>query len=1760
MSFLRAHHSRVLDAVALGILALALSGTAHGSSEHASVAKGLENPTGYTFGGLDSVNLFNGALSLSLPIGQEYSVSPALSYRVGLTWMHAPWSYTGVDCTPGGVSGCDGLPAGDNVILVDPDERSNAGLGWRLSFPELVSPPLNGNTVYNLLEPDGTKRLFSDNLWNEANPNPNLWYSTDGSFLRLKLNQSGASCSTPVLSNCHLVELPSGLVYEFDPAVRTVAGEQALRLHRLRRIIDRFGHYVQIDYDATTKDWTITDSVGRSHTIEVSADPFEPTFERVDKVTLAAFEGTTASWDLNYTTGGFTVVDPGSVPQTTSTFSQLDSLTLPDGNSFALSYDTEFNVDQVDLPTGGHYAYEYAGWNVGPEPGPFEPSFPFFRAVTGVSERTENDGTVDSTWTYEHPVIISSEYHQTNVVTPEGDLTKHYFSTDESTAGLPIALCVAADCFDSPATANDTTSSGGTVYLSREEYEGQTGDAVRSVYLAYTGNSLITGANGDALFSRFRAPRIVAEKTVFHQDGDAVAETFYEDYDGLGHHRTQRLEGTFFGTDQDHWNKRLSTTSYNPSSDFECPWGFNQTCTGTPDIPTSSEVWLLELYDETTSKAWKNNANSTETFVQKLCFDSTTGFLEGRRLIADFSAPVVMTPRDVLQLFTEGTVATAGFVTKEEYFGGDLSNTLGTTGDPCDPNASSAEYAFDLTYQNVGLATRRAAGSTLDLADQTIDLNTGLVASSRDIAGVQTDFGYDDMSRIVDAQTFGNGDDACTVVEYLPPASPEPARVVTSTRSTCTGTTQLTRSETRYDGLGRTVEQRETMPGGGISKRVSGYTGSGWLQSVTELESSPTNGNSTRYNNYDRYGRPSLITGPDESAVSLTYSGVRRVTKTFSITQMESQPDFGSWSASDLTKYTQTTGSHSRTENYDRFGRLKYVQEATDPFDNSTEPRSTYFYAPSDRLSRVRSVEVGTTRLGAEQNRNMNYDGRGFLETEVHPENGTVSYKYDSRGNLREKTDALRTLKYEYDALERATLVEEDGADDIKAFTYYGQNSGSDLRMGKLKTAERFNEVGAGTASVLETYSYEGRAGRISRRSTLVTLPGGPTVPDGWAVPWTQGFVWDSLGNLSSLEYPCRSSLSTPDACASVARPVIFAYDRGFLTAVSDDRGGVAPYISEIEYHDNGAYKHSVFEGYLDSAQSPTDVRVSYGRDPAAMARPASVAFETGSFSSESWTVGATLALQYDGSGNVASFGGDQFFYDPAGRLQAMRGGLVQDYDYDNFGNRVAIRTITNSGATLVEEFEPTSILTNRLTKAGYGFDSVGNVTNRPGNVTYTWDPLNMVEHQTNGAAITYFLYTADDERIGVERPFGEGYDWRLRDLGGRVLSEFSSPAAVAEIFSDGFESGDMNAWSCAGNCGTRGASSPTELPASWKADLIHRGGNHEVTVAPGELGERRMAFVRDYLGTTRVVFQSDGGTENYYFLPFGRQQFPSPTGSSIVETTLRYTNHERDVGIETDVLDDLDYMRARYCSPLEGRFLSVDPINSGKPLSPQTWNRYAYGRNGPALFVDIDGKDSFIVFRSIAGTAVEHSFVVSGVDSVGGLLNPGSRVLSMGPDTGFASAIRHEVFPTFFPAPTLVKFGEGDGTYDADLEVWLALGKSDSGKLARVFRIDAPDDVVNATFDAIQENRQYSTTPGKSRRRANSNTGAVATAVYSSGSPTAAGGLWTNLKAPGSANYGGLDLDLDGDGKRDNRGPNAGGTNAVVRCDSGYQFGPCTK
>jgi len=82
-----------------------------------------------------------------------------------------------------------------------------------------------------------------------------------------------------------------------------------------------------------------------------------------------------------------------------------------------------------------------------------------------------------------------------------------------------------------------------------------------------------------------------------------------------------------------------------------------------------------------------------------------------------------------------------------------------------------------------------------------------------------------------------------------------------------------------------------------------------------------------------------------------------------------------------------------------------------------------------------------------------------------------------------------------------------------------------------------------------------------------------------------------------------------------------------------------------------------------------------------------------------------------------------------------------------------------------------------------------------------------------------------------------------------------------------------------------------------------------------------------------------------------------------------------------------LDYMLARHYDSSLGRFVRVDPSRrSVHAVDPQSWSRYTYARNSPVVFLDPNGRESYVATEirgECAGLGRHMGIVVP--DHVGG-------------------------------------------------------------------------------------------------------------------------------------------------------------------------------
>jgi RHS repeat-associated protein len=362
-------------------------------------------------------------------------------------------------------------------------------------------------------------------------------------------------------------------------------------------------------------------------------------------------------------------------------------------------------------------------------------------------------------------------------------------------------------------------------------------------------------------------------------------------------------------------------------------------------------------------------------------------------------------------------------------------------------------------------------------------------------------------------------------------------------------------------------------------------------------------------------------------------------------------------------------------------------------------------------------------------------------------------------------------------------------------------------------------------------------------------------------------------------------------------RAVTYGYTRGRLISIPG-------FVNNVVYHLNGMISQ------VQRANGTTDAQTLAANW---LPRPDSLSTLRGGT-----TLWKTDTYQYDGSGNVWKMGTASFVYD---RLSRVTSGTVfpgtlgtgtahtQSYSFDLFGNIQSLTTQVGAGTPSARS-TPTSTTTNRLNAAVY--DAAGNMTAWSGN-SFEYDGFNqMVRHISSGEDWRY-IYTADDERFWSYRVGGGGSLWTLRDLGGLVARQYNAHAGWTDYRDSIFRSGTVLA----------------------SAD------------SPGTGGAVRHLHP-DHLGTPRLITNSAGnpvpsGFHTYY--PFGEEI--AGTYNSTFTERLRFTGHERDLVNPAGQGDDLDYMHARHCSPVVGRFLSPDPF-LGSSTAPQSWNHFSYAQSSP--------------------------------------------------------------------------------------------------------------------------------------------------------------------------------------------------------------------
>jgi RHS repeat-associated protein len=239
---------------------------------------------------------------------------------------------------------------------------------------------------------------------------------------------------------------------------------------------------------------------------------------------------------------------------------------------------------------------------------------------------------------------------------------------------------------------------------------------------------------------------------------------------------------------------------------------------------------------------------------------------------------------------------------------------------------------------------------------------------------------------------------------------------------------------------------------------------------------------------------------------------------------------------------------------------------------------------------------------------------------------------------------------------------------------------------------------------------------------------------------------------------------------------------------------------------------------------------------------------------------------------------------------------------------------------------------TNQCSASGFVYDDAGNLTTYK-DWTLAYDAENRQKTLVDGS--TTWTYSYDGEGRRVKKTNGVTTTVYVYDAMGKLAAEYASAA-------------------------------PADQPDCSRCFL---------TV--------------DHLGSTRLVTDAGGQVKRRTdYHPFGWEINPGYGDRNSVDGYAatdkfnpKFTGHPRDY----DSGLGLDYFGARYFSAAQGRFTSADPfLGSGRAEDPQSWNRYAYGRNNPLRFVDPNGLDYYDQSGNrLGGSGDESNYVVTDEEEI---------------------------------------------------------------------------------------------------------------------------------------------------------------------------------
>ena len=1330
---------------------------------------------------VDSVNVYNGALTLPIAVGPAYPVGPKLKFQALLAYNSVVWEF-----------GNPGPDDQSDVGLYQPIKADpSLAVGW--SFLAGAIKPcgvVQNSNCY--VGPDGSERLF------DQSPAANYFRTSDGSQLLLHALGGGGFEMWDGDGNRYVFDWH---VTGYDDAPQSYLFDLGRGRNGwyLTGLTDPFGNGVTLAYysglgtaspcwtshcPTATNSWilhTVRRGATTLLTVNLGTDPGAPGITNlVTSIDVAAAGGTTARWSLSRGTVTVTRGEPNLPALTLPTLNTLKLPTIPTPQ-YAFTWnaggaDSGYGglLKTVTLPTGAVLSYVWGAYSfyhgrtaaissncaslgppndapvkqsgrpaagvktngsepLEPEPGiagtdcsPQNPNR-WLDGVKGVVRRTETftraDGAVvDAVTDYAQYAFPFGE--QGTVSDSDGPQTVTLVAHPADRDGHRSAI---ATLFWG---ARMGTTGGGSP-------GGRVGADIRSAtydHDPYPGlispfPQPLCGSSADALCVT-HAIR-VAQRTYEYDNGSAETGD-----------RRLKQETTYFGpTAADGGCPGCASHTVTFSNAGADTWEGNgrhygveahtgnlgadaRTITTDWDpvnwtsMPPSGQRPLPNVLKQRTE------AQGSSVADRYFEFDVATGFLKGS-FVYDPAKDVAL----VSCRYDDGDGNAYRELTKTVASSSPPARTYCSNTHPSFPSVGTDGDMFGkaLTFQDGQSLTARwvngtTSTATFFLRDVTRDAATGWVTASRDAAGLATSYIYDALGRPTQVAP-PSAAELKTRVCYDSPTSTTAYR--SSAAQACpvasTNPNVVIWERYDYDGLGRTVREQRLQPGASVSKRFTLIDGAGHSYFQSEWVPGSTGESVSADVPTSCVFAGGNVASGRPSAAPGTY---RLCWDPFGRPQ-----EVVGAKHSSLAKVTRSDGGVPYSDTWD---------QVTGFCVNGT---FSTFAGPTCSSGAMNPV-VGTRR-----------DAFGRIASVSEPTGESTTYGHDVNGKVLSVTQGVQTRTFGLDTTGflRSETTPEEGQVQYGSIGSLG-NVRQETRPGGVVVTRTFDFAGrpteedAGGLKYLVN-CYDGKAtcvdgsagfgggsypaGKLTRRYGQNRIPTvGPVVDE-------QFEYADAGGRLSKLVTGAGNGGLALSASQTFTYgnlgvvtnhghprstglfPVVSAYTNGLPTALS---GNGANVVTAATYNPAAGLTS------WTAGTSGAPVVTSIVQDATMLPRPASI-------SNSLWSTGT---YTYDGAGNVLKMGtSDTFTYDSRSRLASAKYGSSQrSFAYDRYGNLI------QNGATIT--VDPVH---NRVTSGSASYDASGDLTYYAGD-TMSYDALDRQYRNGNASGDWVSVYNGAGERV----------------------------------------------------------------------------------------------------------------------------------------------------------------------------------------------------------------------------------------------------------------------------------------------------------------------------------------------------------------------------------------------------------------------------